>query len=100
MLSAKEKGTVCFLKPKFQLPTEDSQGSVAHFWSVEETRVAEEANMALYMAAGSRFHVLRNSKLIKEGDRLYKLTKEPEKRGSGACGSDAHTKKRKWSKDS
>ena len=56
--------------------------------------------MAPYMAAGSRFHVLRNNKLIKEGDRLYKLTKEPEKRGSGACGSDAHTKKRKWSKDS
>ena len=76
MLSAKEKGTVCFMKPKFQLPTEDSQGSVAHFWLVEETKVAEEANMAPYTPPESGFHVLRNSKLIKAGTRLYRLAKE------------------------
>ena len=89
-----------FLKPTIQLPTADSQGSVAHFWVVEETKVAEEANMAPYMASGSGFHVLRNNKFIKEGDRLYKLTKEPEKRGGEACGSGAPLKTRKWAKGS
>ena len=72
---------------------------MAHFWLVEETKVAEEANMAPYMAPGSGFHVLRNSRLIKDGDRLYKLAKEPEARGSEACGSGATlVKKHTWSK--
>ena len=75
LLRAGQKGTVCFLKPKLQLPTEDSPGSVAHFWLVEETKIAKEANMAPHTAPGSGFHVLRNSKLIKAGERLYKLAK-------------------------
>ena len=98
LLRAGQKGTVCFLKPKLQLPTENLQGFVAHFWLVEEAKTAKEANVAPHTAPGSGFHVLRNNKLIKAGERLYKLAKEPgEARGSEACGSGAKPGKRKLS---
>ena len=100
LLRAGQKGTVCFLKPKLQLPSEDLQGFVAHFWLVEETKIAKEANMAPYTPPESGFHVLRNNKLIKAGTRLRRLAKEPgEARGREASGSTPaiHGGKRKRS---
>ena len=98
LLPSGQKGTVCFLKPKLQFPTEDSQGFVPHFWLVEDAKTAKEANVAPHTAPGSGFHVLRNNKLIKAGERLCKLAKEPgEARGSEACGSGAKPGKRKRS---
>ena len=96
-----QRGTVCFIKPKLQLPTKDLQGFVAHFWVVQETKTEEEANMAPYTPPGTGFHLLRNIKLIKAGERLYKLEKKPdEARVSEACGSGAKLdKKRKRTKD-
>ena len=76
MLSNGQKGTVCLMKPKLQLPSEDMPGFVAQFWLVEETKIAKEANMAPYTPPESGFHVLRNSKLIEAGTRLYRLAKE------------------------